>query len=161
VSLAVSRPEPDRQLFHFIKRLFFRIKFMQRHFWGCLLFICFIGGLIACLPVPKKYIWCAVLSSFGTGISALILFRHPIAPKPFEKIYHHEDWIFDPKMAKFPILTIRAAEHGMGKKPRLEFRQGDFVFPWSVDADGNITITRDNDSIGRLKDLGVIIRHDY
>jgi hypothetical protein len=136
------------------------MKFVKRHFWGLILSACFIGGLIACFATTGDLFWFAIVGACGTGFAALYCFLHPPTPKPFERIYTHEDWVFDLKQESFPTLTIPASVHGMGIKPRLEFRQGDFVFPWTSDVSGNITITRDNHSIGRFKDMGVIIRHE-
>jgi hypothetical protein len=136
------------------------MKFIKRNFWGIIFFLCFIGGLVACFSTSGFYFTYSVVGSLGTGFAALNCFLHPPIPKPFEKIYIHEDWIFDPRQEKFPILVIPASRHGMGISPRLEFRQGDFVFPWVADAAGDITITRDNHSIGRFADLGVIVRHE-
>jgi len=136
------------------------MKFVKRHFWALILSICFIAGLVACFATTGVLFWFAIVGACGTGFAALYSFLHPPTPKPFERIYVHEDWFFDPKHERFPTLTIPATIHGMGVKPRLEFRQGDFVFPLNVDADGNITIIRNNHSLGRFKDMGVIIRHE-
>jgi hypothetical protein len=136
------------------------MKFIKRYFWGFISSLCFIGSFIACFSTSGFYFTYAVVGSLGTGFAALYYFLHPPTPKPFEKIYHHEDWFYDTKQDKFPTLTIPVTEHGTGKKPRLEFRQGDFVFPLDIDSNGNITIIRDNDSIGRFNDLGVIIRNE-
>lgn len=134
------------------------MKFVKKHSWEFALSICFISGVIACFGTTGIWFWFAILGSMGTGIAALYCFLHPANSKPFEKIYQHEEWQFDPNHEKFPILTISAKEHGMGIKPRLEFRQSDWVFPWQCDDNGNITIIRNNNSIGRFDDLGVIIR---
>ena len=104
------------------------------------------------------FFWPSVGASFATLIAAILIFRYPIEPQPFRRIYNHEDWNMGDG-TKFPTLTISADAHGMGKSPHLEFRQGDFVFPWRVASDGDIIITRDNHSIGRFADLGVIVRH--
>lgn len=136
------------------------MKFIKRHFLGLIFFVCFISGLVACFATAGVWFWFSVIGACGTGFAALNCFLHPPTPKPFERIYTHVHWTFDPKQERFPTLVIPASVHGMGIRPRLEFRQGDLVFPLVVDADGNITIIRNNHSLGRLKDMGVIIRQE-
>lgn len=77
---------------------------------------------------------------------------------PYRRTYKHEHWIFDAQGVAFPYLIILAKEHKKGAGAELEFRQGDLVFPWTRDDQGNITITRDNHSIGQFANLRVIIR---
>jgi hypothetical protein len=62
-------------------------------------------------------------------------------------------------MTEFPRLIIPVKEHKMGKVPYLEFEQGDYVFPWRHEENGDIVVIRDNYSIGRFRDMEMTVRH--
>ncbi len=136
----------------------FMLLFIKRNLWGLLLMPCFISSLILSFSANSNtLIILGILASCGTGIAALICFIHPFEPKPFRKVYSHSDWDTGDGFA-FPTLTIPASDHCMGLTPHLEFRQGDYVFPWAFEPNGDIVITRDNHSIPFFADLGVIVR---
>lgn len=131
---------------------------LKRHPWGIIYVICFVGSLVACFSVPPGFFWWSLLGAFATAVGALYSFIHRAPRKPFEKVYVHEDWDLAAADSDFPRLYIPAEVHGMGKRPRLQFRQGDYVFPVKIDGEGNIIIIRDNHSIGQFANLGVIVR---
>jgi hypothetical protein len=134
------------------------MELLRRHTWGIAFLVCFFGSLVACFSAPSGYFWWSVIGSFGGAIGALYSFIHRPPRTPFQKVYVHEDWDFAAADHDFPRLYIPADVHGMGTQPQLTFRQGDFVFQYHVDGEGNIVIIRDNHSIGRFANLGVIIR---
>lgn len=131
--------------------------FIKRNLWGFLLIPCFVAALALSFSATTAFlIWMGILASCGTGVAAIICFVHPFEPRPFIHVYSHESWHFG-EGTEFPTLTIPVSTHKMGSTPHLEFRQGDFVFPWRV-KDGSIVVIRNNHSIGCFNDLGVIIR---
>ena len=131
---------------------------LKRSPWGVVYLVCFVGSLVVCFSAPPGFFWWSVLGALATAVGAVYCFIYPTPKTPFEKVYVHEDWDFAAIDSDFPRLYISAETHGMGRQPRLSFRQGDFVFPYKVDGDGNIIIIRDNHSLGRFANLGVVIR---
>lgn len=135
------------------------MSFIKRNLWGLLLLVCFGFAVCAAFSTYEtKFFWPSVIASLATLIAAIIAFLQPIEPRPFKNVYTHNDWNMGDG-TQFPTLTIAASDHGMGLTPHLEFRQGDFVFPWHTEPNGDIVVVRDNHSIGRFKDLGITIRH--
>lgn len=133
------------------------MSFLYRNRWGFLFLAAFVGCVVACFSVPPAFFWWAILGSFGTALSGIYCFLYPPEPKPFVRHYVHEDWDFGDQ-TEFPRLTIPMSVHGMGRTPHLEFQQGDFVFPWHVEPNGDIVVIRNNHSIGRFKDMEFIVR---
>jgi len=134
--------------------------FIKRNLWGLLLILCFVSAILAAFSTyGTVFFWPSVGASFATLIAAIVLFRHPFEPEPFRQVYTYGDWDMGDGMT-FPTLTIPADTHGMGSTPHLEFTQGSFIFPWEPPRpDGTIVIVRNNYSVGRFDDLGVVVRH--
>lgn len=130
---------------------------LRNHPWGVAYLVCFVAGLIACFAAPPGFFWISIVAAFGGGVGTLQAFLYKPPRPPFKKVFVHEDWVFAALDADFPRLYISAETHGMGKKPELAFRQGDYVFPYDVDGQGNIVVVRNNHSIGRFANLGVVI----
>ena len=114
------------------------------------------GCLVTSFSCPPWFIPWALLGSCGTGLSSAYCFIHP-NEIPFIKTYSHEAWDFGDG-SEFPILRISKNKHGKGKTPYVEFAQGNFTFPIKIDKNGDVSIIRDNHSIGRFKDIEIIIR---
>jgi hypothetical protein len=125
-------------------------------FVGCFLSVSFLGGVVASFSAPPSFFWWAFLGSLGAGVGAICLFIFPMTRKPFARVYKHEDWVIDARGVQFPVLIILDKDHGMGVRPDLAFRQGDYVFPWTADAKGNITVVCNNESelVNRSADRG-------
>jgi hypothetical protein len=130
--------------------------FFKRNFWGFLFLIPSIGCAVASFSTPPPFLVWAIIGSLGTFLSSIYCFIYP-SDKPFSKIYTHENWDFGDG-STFPVLRIQKSEHRKGSRPDVEFKQGDSVFPYHVENGGDIVIVRDNNSIGRFKDISIIIR---
>ena len=135
------------------------LSFINRNRWGCALLICFGFAVWASFSAyDAQFFWPSIGAACGTLIAAILCFRYPVPPEPFRCTYSHGDWDFGDGF-NFPTLAIPLSVHGMGLTPHVEFRQGDWVFPWEAEPNGDVVIFRDNHSIGVFQDLGVIIRH--
>ncbi len=134
--------------------------FLKRNSWAIFYGVCFICAIIASFSVSSGYLWFALVADLGTAGASWYCFLHPTPLRPFKKVYVHEDWDFAALDSGCPRLYIPATTHKIGRNPEVSFRQGDFVFPVKKDADGNVIIIRDNHSLGRFVNLGVIIREE-
>jgi hypothetical protein len=124
-------------------------------FSGITCVLCIIGAFITESGLAR---WIQVLAAVQTGVSCIygLVYRPPRTP--FHKVYVHDDWHPAANDHDYPRLYIPADVHGMGRNPHVEFDQGDHVFPFDRDGEGNVIIYRDNYSIGPFANLGITIR---
>jgi hypothetical protein len=127
------------------------MKFFCHNFWAIILTFSFLANFILACLVVESLRSLAIVSSLGTGVSAIYAWIEPILAKPFEKIYSDRDWKpFD--IDAIPEIIILASLHKKGTKPKISFQPIDSTFgmpnsPWDyLNDDGDIVIRRPNNS---------------